>query len=70
MEQTIEGGKGDMTHKGVVLTTVSQALTVSELLHIVIEHGLLECALVVGADGVRVAIRAMFASTGDAEGAR
>lgn len=66
MEQTVKGSTtGDGTQKRGHCKP--RTLTVSKLLNVVIEHSLFECALVVGADGVCITIRGVFARTGDTE---
>lgn len=45
-------------------------LTVAELLHVVVKHGLLQGSLIVSADGVAVSVRGELAPAWPGEGAR
>lgn len=49
---------------------LSRELTVAELLHVIVEDGLFQGALVIRADGFSVAIRSKLAAPWPREGAR
>ena len=62
-------GTGQEPHRSSDLGEVqNQTQTISQLLHVVVEHGLLQCRLVVGADGIAVGVGAVVPSPRTWEG--